>query len=117
MVDNLNEIENIVDQEEEIINQNDSSDREEYNDQNEGNWISWFCQLEGNEFLVEIDDDYIRNHFNMFGLQKSFKDYHTYIKFLLLQHHPTETYLNSEEYFYHQKGLIMTFNIAETSMD
>lgn len=117
MVDNLNEVDNILDQDEETINQNDSSDREDYHDQEEGGWISWFCQLEGNEFFVEIDDDFLRNNSNMFGLRKSFKDYNTYIKFLLLQHHPTETYLNSEEYLNNYQDLLTTFNTAETYMD
>ena len=96
MVDNLNEIENLVDQEEEIVNQNDSDDREDC-DSNDGSWISWFCQLEGNEFLVEIDENFIRSNFNILGLQRSFKDYHIYIKTILSQHTPSEAHQTSEE--------------------
>ena len=35
-------------------------------------WIKWFCSLEGHEFLVEIDEDYIRDPFNLQGLQEKF---------------------------------------------
>ena len=50
-------------------NYNSESDEEHYeidgfsddpalaNHQN--GWIKWFCQLEGHEFLVEVDNDFI----------------------------------------------------------
>ena len=28
-------------------------------------WIQWFCQLEGHEFMVEVDLDFIRDPFNL----------------------------------------------------
>jgi hypothetical protein len=31
-------------------------------------WINWFCALEGHEFLVDIDDEFIRDPFNIYGL-------------------------------------------------
>lgn len=33
-------------------------------------WISWFCDLEGHEFFVEIDEEYIRDNFNLHGLRE-----------------------------------------------
>ena len=35
-------------------------------------WIQWFCSLEGHEFLVEIEEEFIKDPFNLIGLQKSF---------------------------------------------
>lgn len=61
--------------EEQPVNANDSDDNEEYNDYSEGGWIQWFCQLEGNEFFVEVDEDFIRNRMNYFGLSKKIKNY------------------------------------------
>jgi hypothetical protein len=31
-------------------------------------WIQWFCSLDGHEFLIDIDEEFIRDAFNLFGL-------------------------------------------------
>eukprot|EP00171_Calliarthron_tuberculosum_P020138 IDg20138t1 len=31
-------------------------------------WISWFCQLKGNEFFCEIEESFIKDDFNLTGL-------------------------------------------------
>jgi casein kinase II subunit beta len=66
--------EEVLEEEDEEI-KNDSGDDDVYSDLSEGGWISWFCQLEGNEFLVEIDEDYLNNDLNLLGIANLFKNY------------------------------------------
>ena len=33
-------------------------------------WITWFCEIEGHEFFVEVDEDFIRDPFNLYGLKQ-----------------------------------------------
>ncbi len=76
MEDNLSDNENMLQtQVDEETNVNDSDDNEAYNDVSDGGWIQWFCQFEGNEFFVEIDEEFIRNRSNLYDINKIVKNY------------------------------------------
>ena len=34
------------------------------------NWINWFCTLEGHEYMVDIDPEFISDPFNLVGFEK-----------------------------------------------
>jgi casein kinase II subunit beta len=53
-------------------------------------WIHWFCKLKGNEYFVEIDEDFIKNEENLTGIKCE-----KYIK-TLLSEKPKNGELNSE---------------------
>jgi len=72
----MSDPENIqVSEPEEEINANDSDDGRRFNDFSEGGFIFSFCQLEGNDFFVEIDEEFLLNRSNLYGIAKNFKNY------------------------------------------
>ena len=36
-------------------------------------WVKWYCALDGHEFLVEVEEAFIQDSFNLYGLKKQFK--------------------------------------------
>jgi casein kinase II subunit beta len=35
-------------------------------------WVQWFCSIDGHEFLAEVDPEFIRDQFNLYGLNAYF---------------------------------------------
>jgi hypothetical protein len=58
---------------EEPVQAADSScDNVEVEGVTEGGWVQWFCSLDGNDFFAEIEEDYLRDQFNLYGLKHKF---------------------------------------------
>ena len=71
--------------------ENDSESDHRFPYIEEGGWIHWFCKLEGNEFFVEIDEDFIRNKTNLIGIKCK-----AYLPKLLSPNPPTENSVNDD---------------------
>lgn len=63
-------------------------------------WIQWFCSLEGHEYLVEVDTEFIRDPFNLTGLQHQIsKDkLKTCLRMVLSPHAPNDEDLHDEAF-------------------
>eukprot|EP00742_Colponemidia_sp_Colp-10_P000307 GILJ01000344.1.p1 GENE.GILJ01000344.1~~GILJ01000344.1.p1 ORF type:complete len:260 (+),score=18.85 GILJ01000344.1:119-781(+) len=64
----------------------------------EGGWISWFCSLEGHEFFVEVDIDYIKDSFNLYGLRAVVSNYDEAMEMIISPDPPTDDELQDESY-------------------
>ena len=51
-------------------------------------WVQWFCALESHHFLVEVDEDYIRDSFNLYGLRAKIENYDEALKMILSEESP-----------------------------
>lgn len=53
-------------------------------------WIPWFCTIKGHEFFAEVDDDYIRDTFNLYGIRNRVQYYDHALEMLLSSEIPDE---------------------------
>ena len=68
-------------------------------DSESGNgWISWFCDLEGHEFFCEVDEEYIRDNFNLHGLREKVQHFNEAMHMLLNSESPDSDDLNDQNF-------------------
>ena len=46
-------------------------------------WINWFRDIEGHEFFVDVDEDFIRDSFNLYGLKNLIQRYDEALEMIL----------------------------------
>ena len=88
---NENDLEDIQDNQQQQIEENDSNSDNRFPEPNDGGWIEWFCNLEGNEFFVEIDEEFIQNNKNLIGINCK-----KYLDTLLSPNPPKDNSINEE---------------------
>lgn len=64
----------------------------------QGGWVSWFCSVPGHEFFVEVDDDYIRDNFNLYGLRNRIQYYDHALEMILMNEAPDEDDLQDADF-------------------
>jgi len=74
----------------------DSSEGSLLSSEEETSWISWFCSLRGNEFFVEVDEEYIQDDFNLTGLSNMVQNY-DYALDMILDVDPEEPFTDEQQ--------------------
>lgn len=53
-------------------NDDDTDTSSNQPDEEDQNWIPWFCRTKGNDFFCEVERVFIEDSFNLFGIKQDF---------------------------------------------
>jgi casein kinase II subunit beta len=74
----------------------ESDDEEDFS--GDSGWIPWFCGIKGHELFAEVEEEYIRDSFNMYGLRQRFQYYDQALEMILSNEAPDEEDLADGEF-------------------
>mmetsp|Transcript_38357 Transcript_38357/g.90154 ORF Transcript_38357/g.90154 Transcript_38357/m.90154 type:complete len:221 (-) Transcript_38357:189-851(-) len=80
--------------------------------QDDAGWISWFCALKGHEHLAEVEEDYIRDHFNLYGLRGQFASYDQSLEMILSTEAPEEEEFSDPEFLDIYRGAVDLYGLV-----
>lgn len=78
------------------ISLEESDDEEEFS--GDSGWIPWFCALKGHELLAEVEEEYVRDNFNLYGLRGRFQFYDHALDMILSSEAPDDDDLVDSEF-------------------
>lgn len=55
-----------------------------------GGWINWYCSLEDHHFFCEIDEEFIKDNFNLYGLKDKIVNFNEAMQMILSPEPPDE---------------------------
>mmetsp|Transcript_3165 Transcript_3165/g.2596 ORF Transcript_3165/g.2596 Transcript_3165/m.2596 type:complete len:98 (+) Transcript_3165:200-493(+) len=61
-------------------------------------WIAWYCSLKGHEMFAEVDEDYIRDAFNLYGLRAKVQFYDHAMEMILSDERPDDEDLADNDF-------------------
>lgn len=74
----------------------ESDEDEEFS--GDSGWIPWFCGIRGHEALAEVEEEYIRDNFNLYGLRQQIQYYPHALEMILSNEAPDEDDLADGEF-------------------
>ncbi|CAD7956714.1 unnamed protein product [Amoebophrya sp. A25] len=74
------------------------SDRSENGSDVALGWISWFCSVPSHELFCEVDEDYIKDNFNLYGLRNRLQYYDHALEMVLMPEAPDEDELQDADF-------------------
>lgn len=74
----------------------DSEEDEDFS--GEGGWINWYCSLKGHEALAEVEEEYMKDNFNLCGLRSKVQYFDLALEMILSTESPDEEDLLDSEF-------------------
>ena len=92
------------------------SESSDYSSEDSQGWISWFCNLEDHQFFCQVDEDYITDNFNLYGIKQMFDHYNDALEMILSPEPPEGEELEDERFSFYYLDTLQSTRKQQTSM-